>query len=112
MRALAEDNDVSVHVYMKSSQNAENNMEKGHAEYLNQQQAKRLSLRADQRQDVNSQLEKGDKLMFDARGKGGAIAALSISGDVQCLDPALFSFHTQSETSPRFDVCFCYSSGL
>lgn len=42
---------------------------KGLAEHLNQQR-ERLSLRADQRQDENSQPERGDKLMFDARGRG------------------------------------------
>lgn len=70
---------------------------RGLAEYLCLQQ-KRLSLKANQRQDANSQLERGDKLMFDGRGKGSTIAAPPFSGDFLCLDPALFSCFTPRVT--------------
>lgn len=55
-------------------------------------------MRADQRQDENSHLEKGDKLMFDGREKGSTIAALSFSGDFWCLDPAFISCFTPRVT--------------
>lgn len=68
---------------------------RGLAEYLCLQQ-KGLSLKANQRQDANSQLERGDK--FDGRGKGSTTAASPFSGDFLCLDPTLFSCFTPRVT--------------
>lgn len=99
MKALAKDNELFVHVYMKSSLNAKHNMGKKElAESCNQQQ-KRLALRADQKQDANSQLEREAKFTCDAGGHGGRTAAPAFSGYFQCLCPALFLFHIQSDSS-------------
>lgn len=98
MKALEEDNELFVHVYMKSSLNAKHNM--GKMSLLSPVTSnRRLALRADQKQDANSQLERETKLTRDAGGQGGSTATPAFSGGFQCLYPALFLFHTQSDTS-------------
>ena len=45
-------------------------------------------------------------------GRGVTIAAPPFSGDFLCLDPALFSCFTPRMTPLRFDLCYCYLSGV
>lgn len=106
MKALAKDNELFVHVYMKSSLNAKHNMGKKElAESCNQQQ-KRLALRADQKQDANSHLEREAKFTCDAGGHGGrTVPQHSLVTSSVCA--LLFSCFTSRVTLLKFDLCSC-----
>ena len=92
MRALAEDNEVFVHVYMKSSQNAKNNMEK---------RACWVPLPAMEETVFQSWSETRCKFSAWKRRQAHVwwkrereYHCCLIIGDFQCLDPTLFSYFT------------------
>ena len=112
MRALAEDNEVFVHVYMKSSQNAKNNMEKRVCWVPLPAMEETVFQSWSETRCKFSAWKRRQAHVWWKREREYHCCLVILSWFPVSRPHSFLLFHTQSDTFLRFDLCSYYSSGL